>query len=64
MEALQEAIDFRDITDGSTALRVVGDWIGLDNPNRPLSGLGGLTSDEPHGGETELIKVVCVSTLV
>ena len=51
-----EAVYLQDIADGFAAQRVVDEWIGFYNRQRPHSGLGGNTPDEVHGGQHELRK--------
>ena len=51
-----EAVYLQDIPDGFAAQRVVDDWIGFYNRQRPHSALGGNTPDEAYRGEHELGK--------
>ncbi len=47
-----EAVYLHEIADGLTARRVIGEWIGFYNTERPHSALGGRTPAEAYRGET------------
>ena len=47
-----EAVHLNDIADGFTARRVIGDWIGFYNAERPHMALGGRPPSEVNRGET------------
>ena len=47
-----EAVYLHDIADGFTARRVIGDWIGFYNAERPHTVLGGRTPAEAYRGDT------------
>ena len=47
-----EAVYLHDIADGFTARRVIGEWIGFYNAERPHMALGGRTPAEAYRGET------------
>lgn len=50
----QEAVYLVEIADGFHARRVIRDWIGFYNGQRPHTALGRRTPDEAYGGrETE-----------
>ena len=44
-----EAIHLHELTDGFHAERVIAEWIGFYNAERPHSALGGRTPAEVHG---------------
>ncbi len=47
-----EAVDLHEIADGFTARRVIGEWIGVYNAERPHAALGGRPPAEAYRGET------------
>ena len=47
-----EAIYLHEIADGFQARRLIRDWIGFYNAERPHSALGGRTPAEAYRGET------------
>ena len=47
-----EAVYLHEIADGFTARRVIGEWIGFYNTQRPHSALGGRTPAEAYRGDT------------
>ncbi len=47
-----EAVYLHEIANGFTARRVIGEWIGFYNTERPHSALGGRTPAEAYRGET------------
>ena len=47
-----EAVYQHEIADGFTARRVIAEWIGFYNSQRPHSALGGRTSAEAYRGDT------------
>ncbi len=49
-----EAVFLHELTDGFKAERVIGDWIGFYNTERPHSALGGRTPAEAYGVERPL----------
>jgi hypothetical protein len=46
----------QDIANDFAVQSVVGEWIHLDSPDRPLSALGKTTPDETYGATNELKK--------
>ena len=46
-----EAVYLRDLADGFEARRVIGEWIGFYNTERPHSALGGRTPAEAYRGD-------------
>jgi putative transposase len=45
-----EAVHLHELTDGFHAERVIAEWIGFYNTERPHSSLGGRTPGEVHAG--------------
>ena len=50
-EFKREAVYLHELTDGFKAERVIGEWIGFYNTERPHSALGGQTPAEAYGAE-------------
>ena len=48
-----EAVYLRDLADGFEARRVIGEWIGFYNTERPHSALGGRTPAEAYRGDPQ-----------
>ncbi len=60
-----EAVHLHELTDGFHAERVIADWIGFYNTERPHSALGGRTPAEAHGetGPVDMMdKATALST--
>ena len=51
-----EAVYLHELTDGFVAERVIADWIGFYNTERPHSSLGGQTPAEIHAGARPVDK--------
>ncbi|QCO58128.1 transposase (plasmid) [Pseudorhodobacter turbinis] len=52
----QEAIYLHEITDGFQAKRIIDDWIGFYNSERPHTALDKRTPDTAYFGQTEALK--------
>ena len=52
----QEAIYMHEITDGFQAKRIIDDWIGFYNSERPHTVLDKRTPDTAYLGQTEALK--------
>ncbi|MCH7910309.1 MAG: transposase [Candidatus Hydrogenedentes bacterium] len=56
-----EAIYLHELTDGFKAERVIAEWIGFYNTERPHSALGGVTPAEAYG-ETQPVDMMDTAT--
>jgi putative transposase len=52
----QEAVYLREITDGFQAKRIIDDWIGFYNSERPHTALDKRPPDTAYFGQTEALK--------